>query len=657
MALDLGAFCYNFDPSSGGEATNTKDKKRSVSWRLDPEESLSDWTIVVTSKISRQVSTYHVHKNFLGAGVRRSQYFARLFRRTATTTFAESSNSTSTIELEDSAATAFGDMLDFLYSSSKAAKVTTESAVALRYLSIYFGIEELFQDVNTFIEPDLTPLTSLLYLQEAEIYMDEKIVTATVDVLARDFTRIDNELLSKLPPELFQAMLSSSKLQCESKRLSCRVKAYVKLQQQQQSSEFVLDRQFLSIVTHPSIMPEIHPDSAVFLLKLATEYHPTTKIGRGGGDSDDGSTQTHSYHTSSPSLKDRCIQAASETWKESVYNAVDIAQLTDPSSSTSLVGSSPPSSPCSTKSKERNHPANSQTKATVATLSRRDKKKRQTCHNEYAELSMETKNLLLENALAVAHQEVTDLKYELDACKKPASEIENSALFDLSTDDLLRCIGEVSRAQGYISAIPELGERVRTDNLSKLKSRLVRFEEYLWTIRARRRSSTATTATHHYQDQDSSASIGNTTHNSSYAGDYIYRVLKEGCNITFENHENFTKEIQRVVNFNMSVQGGSTSVGNGTSKLENLSRIVKLLFPQEKQQSRKKTTEQHCIDKAQSYRVWIYNNTTTNGRQGSMARLEEESTRENTITSGRTISFRKFWSVAMTSEHGDDVAP
>lgn len=54
-----------------------------LSWRLDPEESLSDWTILVKTKRSNddKVDTYHVHKSVLGVGPRRSNYFATAIRR------------------------------------------------------------------------------------------------------------------------------------------------------------------------------------------------------------------------------------------------------------------------------------------------------------------------------------------------------------------------------------------------------------------------------------------------------------------------------------------------------------------------------------------------------------------------------------------------
>lgn len=43
------------------------DDGEALSWRQDPEKSLSDWTIVV--KTETGVSTYHTHKLFLLLGL------------------------------------------------------------------------------------------------------------------------------------------------------------------------------------------------------------------------------------------------------------------------------------------------------------------------------------------------------------------------------------------------------------------------------------------------------------------------------------------------------------------------------------------------------------------------------------------------------------
>jgi hypothetical protein len=113
-------------------------QQTTLTWRLEPEESFSDWKIEVTTvkdallKIPQDVEpaakrprndyqneleaatveVYHVHKHMLGAGPRSSLYFARMFR----SQMSETNTSTSKIELDDAAAKAFPLMLDYMYS-------------------------------------------------------------------------------------------------------------------------------------------------------------------------------------------------------------------------------------------------------------------------------------------------------------------------------------------------------------------------------------------------------------------------------------------------------------------------------------------------------------------------------------------------------------
>lgn len=135
--LDLGLFSHG-----PGEGNAEHDTPTHLTWRRDPDKSLSDWTIVVTTGTSKEPATYHVHKAVVGAGPRASQYFFRLFK---TQGLAESITSMSMFTLESSAARAFPDMLDFMYGHhSGSLSATSDTAVALRHLANYFGVPALF---------------------------------------------------------------------------------------------------------------------------------------------------------------------------------------------------------------------------------------------------------------------------------------------------------------------------------------------------------------------------------------------------------------------------------------------------------------------------------------------------------------------------------
>ena len=183
--LDLGSFSY------GGEvhaASLNELAPMHLSWRGDPEELFTDWTVVVRELGGEngngtnrcEPTVYHIHRHIVGAGPRGSQYFLQLFKSTG---LQESENKTSNIDLEPSAAQAFPIMLDFMYALGTVdVTITSENAVALRHLANYFGIPTLFERANCFIRKDLRTSNLHTYLSEAQRYNDDKIIIATVEL-------------------------------------------------------------------------------------------------------------------------------------------------------------------------------------------------------------------------------------------------------------------------------------------------------------------------------------------------------------------------------------------------------------------------------------------------------------------------------------------
>jgi hypothetical protein len=113
-------------------------KDEPLSWRMDPDDCLSDWTIGIVydhtdanGVVSSKTDVYHVHKCILASGSRKSGYFIKLFSNGGR--FAEAQNSTSRIELKEIAAKAFHDFLDYLYWANSSPNMTTENATALSF--------------------------------------------------------------------------------------------------------------------------------------------------------------------------------------------------------------------------------------------------------------------------------------------------------------------------------------------------------------------------------------------------------------------------------------------------------------------------------------------------------------------------------------------
>ena len=184
MALDLGSYSYDGLPEED-QAEN-----KQLTWNRDPVASLSDWSIIVRSKSAQEeTNIYYVHKCVMGAGPRGSQYFLKLF---TTSGFEESQTCTSKLDLDESAARAFPDMLDFIYAPrQQEVNVTTETAVAMRHLSNYFGVPSLFESTNKFIQEDIDTSNIHIYLKEAQQYNDQRIVEATKTI----FNRVWRDLL------------------------------------------------------------------------------------------------------------------------------------------------------------------------------------------------------------------------------------------------------------------------------------------------------------------------------------------------------------------------------------------------------------------------------------------------------------------------------
>lgn len=164
-----------------------------------------------------------------------------------------------------------------------------------------------------------------------------------------------------------------------------------------------------------------------------------------------------------------------------------------------------------------------------------------------------------------------------------------SASFDLTSTDIAGCVGEVQRALGYIQAMPELGERVKQDNLIRIKSIFLNLEEYI-------------------------LRLGN---QSAYLGEFMTEIFEKGASITHANHELFINEVRKLTDIFMDVQGGTNA--RGAPRLEHFVQCIKRVFGE--------STEARCLAKAKSYRVHVTPKETGNSTNDS---------------SGRTVSYWCF---------------
>ncbi|KAI2506478.1 BTB/POZ domain containing protein [Fragilaria crotonensis] len=320
---------------------------QNLTWRLDPDESLSDWTLTVVAnpdlveqpsdegddenddsandekeehRDDEQINPaspqrsqkrpphlsskkYFVHRTQLAVGPRRSEYFAKLFRQHSNRK--KRSASGTRIELRPSAADAFPAMLDFLYCAvGTPPQVTTETAVALRHLATCFGIRELFDAVTEFIKGDLSPETSPTYLLEADTYGHDKLRSAALRACAQNFENIKFSRIVTLTPSLLEEVVTSSDLKVSSRILSARIASYCRCR------PGMVDANMLQRLTRPDRMPEIAPEESLFFLHLISEVDEVCD------DESLGGRRSGGQH----SLYNRCLDASSNIVRVAVVS-------------------------------------------------------------------------------------------------------------------------------------------------------------------------------------------------------------------------------------------------------------------------------------------------------------------------------------------------
>mmetsp|Transcript_12811 Transcript_12811/g.29957 ORF Transcript_12811/g.29957 Transcript_12811/m.29957 type:complete len:428 (+) Transcript_12811:506-1789(+) len=202
------------------EIFNLEKKKKVFSWRDDPVQSYSDWAIIVaTSEFNSK--TYYVHKRILSEGSRKSNFFSKLFREGSNRE--NPSQSSTRIQLDEQDAESFPLFLDFVYDACQDAEndsddhltlkltdnFTASNAVSLRHLAKVFDCDGLMLAVNKFIQKDLSLRTGPVYLAEAHLYEDKRLMESAKRLCIEHFSRLDTKSITDLPHELFRSVLTA----------------------------------------------------------------------------------------------------------------------------------------------------------------------------------------------------------------------------------------------------------------------------------------------------------------------------------------------------------------------------------------------------------------------------------------------------------------
>ena len=243
-----------------GFDTNDDHAEHSLNWRMDASMSFSDWIIKIKHKETGKLDIYHIHKHVVSIGQYKGTFFADNFLGGGK---AAKSKGNMTIELPAESAVLFSALLDFVYSSDHPLVPSTRTAPALRYLARVFGVYMLNKKVIEFLQKDMCLSNMIQYLDNADIYDDERIRTIAVNKCARDIRQIDPEskLMVRIPPSFFGRIVASGDID---KGASCHVNVLIaKYFTLHDLSEALLAELMAQVQ-----MREIDQDSALQLLNV-----------------------------------------------------------------------------------------------------------------------------------------------------------------------------------------------------------------------------------------------------------------------------------------------------------------------------------------------------------------------------------------------------
>ena len=239
-----------------------------LSWRTDPEESHSDWTIEILVGEQKIHGTYHVHKSMLSV---RSQYFAHLL---SNKNFSEHRTSTSRIELEELAAKAFPIMLDYLYSLWDDGKppIMHENAVALHYLGGYFEVRGLRKKARDFWKKRIAPDHFAILYEHAKLFHDNKAYRSIVKKCRCSIYSIglDSPLMEVSDAHFWLDILKENEPFLPF--LSTLVSAFCSKQKEQ------LDAPMFVKLTDETVLPRLSAKAAIELLELEVFFLPATAL-------------------------------------------------------------------------------------------------------------------------------------------------------------------------------------------------------------------------------------------------------------------------------------------------------------------------------------------------------------------------------------------
>jgi hypothetical protein len=172
--------------------------QQALNWRMDPSESLSDWTLQIFNRSTKTFQIYHVHRVALAVGPRACGYFHDAF----SSSNKNNRNHVTRIPLIAQACRLIPLFLDYVY-SQPSFLLHTNTAVGLAYLADYFGQPKLLAQVETFVSQDLKRDTLHRYYVDSVYYDQHRFLDdLVVNVCSKELPNMTWSSASALLDEL-----------------------------------------------------------------------------------------------------------------------------------------------------------------------------------------------------------------------------------------------------------------------------------------------------------------------------------------------------------------------------------------------------------------------------------------------------------------------
>jgi len=264
-------------------------------WDTDPSETDTDCMIVVTNTGNNSKQTYHVHSSVLGSQTHKSDFFHEQLLK--------AEKGSIHIELSDSAAVAFPEVLDYIYTGMWS--LNRGNLSALYFLADFLVLRELQEEVGHRMSR-LSPEAVYRNLFDAYFLRSEALFDRIVDLLKMSnvslFHDITPSYLFSLTPNAFIIIFKlifnvTHGFVASSEDLSVALTAFLEAR-----PEITKDPQLLASLTDSHLIPTVSPLAALFFLRMTSTHKLANQV-------------------EVDSLEQRCLIAC-ERWQE--YSGAEV---------------------------------------------------------------------------------------------------------------------------------------------------------------------------------------------------------------------------------------------------------------------------------------------------------------------------------------------